>query len=140
LDKWSKVPHSSNSYHPKRNDNLSRCWKWQPILSIPARKLTSTERERGSFFFTDCGSDYNLKSSANKTLFKPTKTLEIKSLGINLQITCNSIQEPIEIKNQYSKLFGVIAIIDATTTTPNVQEYLIGHHTFVSFNSYNCIL
>jgi hypothetical protein len=94
--------------------------------SILIRNLTEVSA-RGTFFFNENGIAYGAGGVGNKTLHTPTRTIEIHSLGVNLQITYNSTLDPIVISNQYSQLFGVIAIIDAPapTTTPNVPEYPI---------------
>lgn len=86
--------------------------------SILALNL-STVSKYGNLFFAQNGADYASASYTNDTLLiAPTKTIEINSLGVNLQITYNSTQEPIDISNQYSQLFGIIAIIDASSTAP----------------------
>ena len=95
--------------------------------SILAKNL-STVSKGDTRFYTASGADYSFGMFTNNTLLiVPTKTIEINSLGVNLKITYNSTQEPIVISNQYSQLFGVIAIIDAPApkTTPNVPEYPI---------------
>ncbi|MCW4029282.1 MAG: hypothetical protein NWE92_06515 [Candidatus Bathyarchaeota archaeon] len=85
----------------------------------------TTVSKCGTRFYTGNGCDYSPWNYGNKTLYAPTETIEINSLGVNLQVTYNSTEEPIFIENQYSQLFGIITIIDAPAPTPNGQEYLI---------------